>query len=451
MIEESKQPSIDGVEITEDQTVINNEHYHHHHHHSEYSQHHQHHRRHRHRSNSSKRKKNKFVTFLKKHRGVLVNILSCTISAVLLVVIALNIDFLQPSKEENHYLDITQDTIRIETSIYPKRILMVSDAISYYMSPDNNASANEVYKLFNGYKSTLNVGLPLKFTYYVTGLPSCVKVQSAVLEISENNDYRDALTYRLDLEDSTLDIYNLKTGTNYYYRVNLTLDNAGVIGTTGTFETEESPRILNIDGAVNVRDIGGWNTVGGSKIKQGLLYRGSEIDGAVHTKYKITDRGLQQMIGELVIRFDMDLRSSFEIKEGTDALGKNVIHKYYGVGSYSTLLDNKVQLRDIFSDLANRDNYPIYLHCTYGRDRTGSVCYLLEALLGVSDSDLQKEYEISAFTDSYVSTADFNAFVEKIHSFKCATTQQKVEGYLLSIGVTEEEIATIREILLEEQ
>ena len=93
LIEESKQPSIDGVEITEDQTVINNEHYHHHHHHSEYSQHHQHHRRHRHRSNSSKRKKNKFVTFLKKHRGVLVNILSCTISAVLLVVIALNIDF----------------------------------------------------------------------------------------------------------------------------------------------------------------------------------------------------------------------------------------------------------------------------------------------------------------------------------------------------------------------
>ena len=290
-----------------------------------------------------------------------------------------------------------------------------------------------------------------QFTYRVTGLPNGVQAQTATLELSESGDYQEALIYRLDLDDTSIDIYNLKAGVKYYYRVNLTLDNAVEIGTTGCVETENAPRILNIDGAANVRDIGGWNTLNGQKIKQGLLYRGSEIDGAVQAEYKITDFGLQQMIGDLGIRFDMDLRSSSENKDGIDALGKNVVHKYYGIGMYSEILNNKEQLRELFSDLANPDNYPIYLHCTYGRDRTGTVCYLLEALLGVSNENLRKEYEISALTDSYVNTAEFNAFAEKISSFEGDTTQKKVESYLLSIGVTAEEISTIREIFLEQE
>lgn len=446
-MEENKQPTEEYVAVDTDETAVSEdehgeEHHHHHHHH-----HRRHHRRHRHRS-SSQKKNNKFATFLKRNRSSLINILSCTLSVVLLVIVALNIDFSKPNGAEHGYTDITQSTVQIETSVYPEKILMVSDAISYYMNPDNDMNANGVYKSFEGHKRTLNVGLPLEFTYRVTGLPSDVKARSAVLEIAEDQTYQDAVTYQLNLNDASVEIYNLKTGTKYYYRVNLTLDNDSIVGTTGSFETEKSPRILNVDGIVNVRDIGGWSTADGGTIKQGLLYRGSELDGAVQPEYKLTDRGLQQMISELGIRFDMDLRSASENKSGTDALGKNVVHNYYGVGMYSAILEEKEQLRTIFSDLSNPNNYPVYLHCTYGRDRTGSVCYLLEALLGVSDSDLQKEYELSAFTDSYVSTAEFNEFKEKINMLSGDTTQQKVEGYLLSIGVTAQEIAAIRDIFL---
>lgn len=447
LMEEGDSQCIGMIEETKDQEIDNK----HHNQHVEHSHQHSHHRQHHRKNNSSKRKNNKLNTFLKKHRSILINIFSCTLSFVLLVLMALRVDFFKSNELEGAYIDITKSTIRIETSIFQEKIPIVSDAILYYMSNDNDASVNEVYKAYNGYKTTLNLGVPLNFAYRVVGLPSGMKVESAVFEISENEDYSDALTYELDLEDSTLAIYNLKTGINYYYRVNLGLNNANVVGTTGSFETEKSPRILNIDGAVNVRDIGGWNTTDGGTIKQGLLYRGSEIDGAVQPEYKVTDRGLKQMIAELGIRFDMDLRSKSENKSGIDALGKNVVHKYYGVGMYSAILDNREQLREIFSDLANPDNYPIYLHCTYGRDRTGSVCYLLEALLGLSDIDLHKEYDLSAFTDSYVNTPEFNAFIERIGSLSGNTTQEKVEGYLLSIGVTTEEISSIREIFLEDQ
>ena len=52
------------------------------------------------------------------------------------------------------------------------------------------------------------------------------------------------------------------------------------------------------------------------------------------------------------------------------------------------------------------------------------------------------------FTHEYINPA-FTSFVEQINTMKGNTVKEKVEGYLLSIGVTSEEIANIREIFLE--
>ena len=103
-----------------------------------------------------------------------------------------------------------------------------------------------------------------------------------------------------------------------------------------------------------------------------------------------------------------------------------------------------------FSDLADESNYPIYLHCTYGRDRTGTVCYLLEAVLGLSDENLRREYEMSVFNDSYADFESFAGLTTMLSMYEGATTQEKAENYLLSIGVTADEIASIRRIFLGE-
>jgi hypothetical protein len=88
------------------------------------------------------------------------------------------------------------------------------------------------------------------------------------------------------------------------------------------------------------------------------------------------------------------------------------------------------------------------MHCTYGQDRTGTICYLLEALLGVSDADLRKEYELSTFAHGSVALEDFVVFTTRISMLEGDTTQERVENYLLSIGVTAEEIASVRNIFL---
>ena len=101
--------------------------------------------------------------------------------------------------------------------------------------------------------------------------------------------------------------------------------------------------------------------------------------------------------------------------------------------------------------LANKNNYPVYMHCTYGRDRTGTICYLLEGLLGISQEDAAKEYALTAFSGLSIDKNSFSKFQNAVDGLKGASFQEKVEGYLLSVGVTPAEINSIRNIFLENE
>ena len=94
-----------------------------------------------------------------------------------------------------------------------------------------------------------------------------------------------------------------------------------------------------------------------------------------------------------------------------------------------------------------------------GRDRPGTPAYLILGLLGVDDDTLLHEYYASYFSDQ--GRFDVNEFPLMIINIRemrnglmnfggsDATTQERIEAYLLHIGVTESEIASIRAILLE--
>ena len=45
--------------------------------------------------------------------------------------------------------------------------------------------------------------------------------------------------------------------------------------------------------------------------------------------------------------------------------------------------------------MCNDKNYPIDFHCIGGADRTGSVAYVLEGLLGMDDESIKKDWEIT--------------------------------------------------------
>lgn len=276
------------------------------------------------------------------------------------------------------------------------------------------------------------------------GIKLSTKKASALcykIELADNPDFKQAKVDYI-YADGLYEFKHLYANTQYFYRVTV-YTSEGVDSETGFFSTSDTPRFLNIDGLYNVRDIGNWMTDSGKRIKQGLLFRGVELDGAVEKAYHLTNNGLKDMLDVLGIKTEMDLR--IEKTEMMDALGSRVDHKYYEMVMYEDIFTEvgKAEIRDVFADLANPSNYPIYLHCTYGVDRTGTVCYLLEALLGVSAEDCLKEYGLSNMKITSIKIVE-----NGLKEYDGNTLKEQAESYLLSCGVTEEQIQSIRNIFL---
>ena len=116
-------------------------------------------------------------------------------------------------------------------------------------------------------------------------------------------------------------------------------------------------------------------------------------------------------------------------------------------------------VKDTVSIFADEQNYPILFHCSMGRDRTGTTAFLILGLLGVDEDTLRHEYYASFFsqqgafseTEFPLLIINMNRLVSGFDDFgdEDDTLQEKIHAYLLHIGVTEEEIQSIRNIWLE--
>ena len=287
------------------------------------------------------------------------------------------------------------------------------------------------------------------------------EVKSANVQISRSQDFS-----LIEVEDSInvrgkkVQISNLYPGVTYYFRINLTLSDGSVLTSASSFETSESIRLIDLDGASNVRDIGGWKTEDGKQVKYGLFYRGGEIDGGKntgHPDFCLSAYGIMQA-KSFGIKTDVDLRSESVKVSDYSILGEDVNRSFYDSAQYENILqpENAERTRKIFSTLANSSAYPVYLHCTHGVDRAGSITLILEGLLGLSKTDLVKDYEMSAFYHNYKHVhreldngGNILSLIDGLDAYEGNTFAQKVENFLLSIGVTAQEIASIRNTLLE--
>ena len=215
----------------------------------------------------------------------------------------------------------------------------------------------------------------------------------------------------------------------------------------------EGKMIGHTSNIINGRDIGQipfMTTSDGKDIKEGLLFRGPSLDGIENeiTAEKAAP-GIDYLKNTFKAKMDMDLRDkNYEFMDVPDALGDDILHKYYGMVFYTEAFteEGKQIVKEIFVDLANPDNYPIYIHCAHGVDRVGTVCYILEALLGVPESNMAREFmlSITAYGNDILKVRDC------INKYEGETLKDRTEAYLLDCGVTQEQIDTIRDIFIGE-
>ena len=72
------------------------------------------------------------------------------------------------------------------------------------------------------------------------------------------------------------------------------------------------------------------------------------------------------------------------------------------------------------------------------------------AVLGLEEDTLYKEWALSLFfSGGSIFKAEMEEFVQIIQSFEGNTLQEKVSGYLISIGITQEQLDSFRNIMLE--
>jgi len=255
-------------------------------------------------------------------------------------------------------------------------------------------------------------------------------------------------------------IVNLVPGT-YTYSVK---DRFGVRLQTGSIQANGTLRMIDAGGITfNIRDVGGRKCDGGT-MRYGFMYRGCELNG---DNYNITLNDAQKALFTdfLNIKDEIDLRADTEV-DGADhivgteddirssALGDSVEYIRLPVAPYTVgvNLTNPYQM-NYYATLLKRiardalDNKPCYIHCMAGADRTGTLCALAEAICGMSQRDIDCDYELTSFSaGNYRARNDesWQSLMSFLNSMPGDNLRDKAVAYALAIGVSMDEINMLR-------
>jgi protein-tyrosine phosphatase len=170
------------------------------------------------------------------------------------------------------------------------------------------------------------------------------------------------------------------------------------------------PRHLNLEGASNFRDLGGYPTGDGQALRWRQIFRSNhlghltEVDAGIvrglGVKSAFDFRGVDERkaavcnIPEIEVHslpieptVVAALRAKLQARALSPAVALEIMRDSYR-GYVRT---NTHSFRELFSNLLEKDD-PVVIHCTAGKDRTGFACALILKALGVSDQVISDDY-----------------------------------------------------------
>ena len=177
---------------------------------------------------------------------------------------------------------------------------------------------------------------------------------------------------------------------------------------------------LPLNGLPNFRDFGGYATTDGRRVRKGMLYRSQAFGGA-------TEKDLEYLAA-LGIRLVCDLRSELERRAAQDRwpIGVEPPRLYLDIrndarAGHSELIDTirsqpnpagvhrgmmliyrgmpaafAPVLPQLFEHLLDPSHLPVVIHCHAGKDRTGFICAVVLAALGVERESVVADYLLTA-------------------------------------------------------
>ena len=315
--------------------------------------------------------------------------------------------------------------------------------------------------------------------------------------------------FSTNVSETAVEVWNLEIARDYSWTVT-----AGGETAKGAFKTMDlAPRDIHLPNVSNIRDLGGRIGLGGRRVKQGLVYRSAGLNhnahkycstkevlkmyeaGTLEEKYGEEGRKLKAQIDKDKGRYKFDpkapyLRKSIikekckgkpiitpesaeyaiktlgwksDIDRRRDAetwgmegspCGPAVKWWHYSSLSYGSMgtPKGKEPFVKVFKVFLDEANYPLVFHCIGGADRTGAVAFILNALLGVADDELDKDWEITCFIyedQNFGHKTRFDKLRAVFDAYPGSCTREKVEAYVKELGFTDADIAKFRSIMLE--
>lgn len=181
-------------------------------------------------------------------------------------------------------------------------------------------------------------------------------------------------------------------------------------------------RLVELEGCLNFRDLGGYPTDSGNTVRWGQLYR---ADGLHH----LSQTDVRHLRDEIGLGDIIDLRSSQELAlDGRGRLETERIRFHHlplfdvdrpteqrAAAPVANLAElyllmaehAKAPIRRVIATLANTDSPAVY-HCAAGKDRTGVISALILGLLGVAHEVIVADYAASR--------ENLDAIVERLQS-----------------------------------
>lgn len=238
---------------------------------------------------------------------------------------------------------------------------------------------------------------------------------------------------------------------------------------------------LELKGAKNVRELGGYRTKEGKITKDHFLLRADAL-------CNLTEEDCKKLY-DYGVRCIIDLRSQEETLREPDRLPQIYqdieylhvpIQDHVRANRYSEefppsmwqlycwlLDDSKESFYTIFKTIARYQDSCVIFHCSGGKDRTGTIAMLLLKLAGVDDDTIISDYAVSQELMKEIfprQLADLESrglvvpqFVMESPPENMNKTLQylsdhyhSIENYFLTIGFTLEEITNIYKKLLVE-